>query len=206
VTGITTSLYGVFSGSKPVTTVELGYTEYISWGSWTQPLAMPTENENNLFLDNPNYYVAGTITSALPQTGTYDYAGPAQGTLYSTAGGTVMTGNFTANVNFSTAQITNYNMAVANGTNAASITGATINIIPGQPHFSINQTTGAWTLIVNGVGANGNVTNQQGSSGRLYGSFFGASAENMGAVWAMRNGANNAAGIAIGNFRTPAAP
>ncbi len=36
VTGIVTSVYGTFSGSKPVTTVELGYTEYMSWGSWTQ--------------------------------------------------------------------------------------------------------------------------------------------------------------------------
>ncbi len=56
--------------------------------------------------------------------------------------------------------------------------------------------------MVNGVGANGNVTAQ--GSGRLYGSFFGPNAENMGAVWAMRQGANNAAGIAIGNFRAPA--
>ncbi len=61
-----------------------------------------------------------------------------------------MTGNFTANVNFTTAQITNYNMAVANGANAASITGATIGINPGPPHFSAHSkyrnldTNGEW--------------------------------------------------------------
>jgi hypothetical protein len=205
VTGIATSVYGIFAGSKPVTTVELGYNEYMSWGSWTQPLAMTTDNETDLFLDNPNYYVGGTVTPSLPQTGTYDYSGPAQGTLYSTAGGTVMSGGFTANVNFITAQITDYNMAVANGANAASISipGA-IAINPGQPHFSANQNTGTWTLIVNGIGAEGNVSAQ--GSGRLYGSFFGPNAENMGAAWAMRQGANNAAGIAIGNFRQPTVP
>ncbi len=200
VTGIATSLYGTFSGSKPVTVVDLGFTEYMSWGSWTQPLAMTTNSVYDLFFDNPNYTVNGAVTATLPLTGTYDYAGPAYGTLFSTSGGLTMTGGFTANVNFNTAQITNYNMAVAGGTgpttSSASIIGAVINLVPGSPNFSAIQTNGTWTLVANTVGAAGNVT-----TGKLYGSFFGPTANNMGSAWGMTTGANNAAGIAIGNSK-----
>jgi hypothetical protein len=158
----------------------------------------------DLFLDNPNYYINGTITPTLPLTGTYDYAGPAYGTLFSTTGGTVMTGNCTASVNFSSAQITNYNMAVTNSTNVATISGAALTITSGSPHFSANQNNGSWTLMVNGQGAAGNVT--ANGSGRLSGSFFGPNAENMGAVWSMSTAAGKAAGIATGNFRSPTTP
>jgi hypothetical protein len=201
VTGITTSTSGIFSGSKPVTSVELGYTEYMSWGSWTQPLAMPASYD--LFLDNPNYYINGTITPTLPMTGYYDYSGPAQGTLYSAAGGTVMSGGFTANVNFTatTSQITNYHVYVANGTNAALIDVPSLSISnnPSQPHFSATQSTGTWTLTVSGAPS-------PASTGKLSGSFFGANAENMGAVWSMSTPSGKAAGIAVGNYRAPAVP
>ena len=194
VTGIVSS-FGVFSGSKPVTIVELGYTEYMSWGSWTQPLAMPTSSYD-LFLDNPNYYVAGTITPTLPLTGTYDYAGPAYGTLYSTTGGTVMNGVFTANVNFSTALITNYNMAVANGTNAAIITIPSLSISPGQPNFSATLSSATASMVISSYPVTVD-------TGKISGSFFGANAANMGSVWSMSGSGNSATGIAIGSSKTP---
>jgi len=182
-----------WTGSAQVVHEEIGSNAYMEWGSWTQPVAMVGteggETPHSYYYENKGYYVNGARTTNAQMallTGSATYSGNAYGTYWTSLTGTDMTGTFSADVNFGTKAISNFNMSVKDNpestTKIASITGASGSFAGSSSQFTITGGTASITC---------------GSTPQhiTYGSVYGPSGQAMGGVWAIQGGSAQAAGV-----------
>lgn len=172
---------------QPLQRTELGYNDYMEWGSWTQPNLMNAGGTDYRF-DNKGYYVWGDMTTndqmaALAAANLVaTYSGTAYGTMWSAGGGTDMTGTFGTTVNFHTGQLNNFGINVHGGGNTVTLTGGTGDFPGGSSQFQL--TGGTWSI-------NGGT----GDTGAASGSVYGAQAQAIGGAWQANGGGNHAAGM-----------
>lgn len=170
------------ASATPTKWTETGYNSYLTWGYWTQSTAF--FEVNNCSYNNKGYYVAGDVTTVMPTSISGTYSGIANGTVYSTGGGTDYSGTFSMNVAFAggAGSVSNFNLSIGSGNTArvysasGSITGNSFNV------------TGSGC-------ANG----MCGGSGSASGSFYGPNAEMTGGVWQATASPNYANGNFIGS-------
>lgn len=165
----------------PIETTELGSNAYLSWGHWTQPIAM-SDDVNRFYFNNRGYYLSGDYTlddqmnalSSSNMTGTYN--GKANGTYFTAEGDSTLSGAFRAKVDFATNTITDFDVSVEGCGHTATIFDATGTFSESSPlsEFVIDGTTGRWTI--DEIAAD-----YAEASGTLYGS----SAEAIGGIWGM---------------------
>ena len=173
---------------QPMQRTEIGYNAYMEWGSWTQPNLM-TYTTYNYFFNNKGYYVWGDMTTDVQMAAlaaanlVATYSGTAYGTVWSSGGGTDMTGTFGTTVNFHTGQLNNFGINVHGGGNTVTLTGGTGDFPGSSSQFQL--TGGTWSV-------NGGTTGQAGAAS---GSVYGAQAQAIGGAWQASGGGNYAAGI-----------
>ena len=105
--------------------------------------------------------------------------------------GTDMSGVFSAQVNFDSPSVTDFDMNAAGGGHSASITNAQGSFTGSSSFFVLNTGTGSWQ--VDGAGA---------STKDARGALYGEKAQGMGVLWNAGESAgssNGAWGICVGN-------
>ncbi len=181
---------GPLGTAYPITATELGHNSYMEWGYWTMTSAWTDPSTGQDFqVDNRAYYLFGLTTrdeviSGL--TGVVGYSGNAYGTFWralSNGGGILMNGNFNCQVDFTSGNVSGFNLAVSGGGYGASIIGAGGALNGGQ--FSLSG--GTWRL---STPAAGSITANQHSGA---GSFYGPNAEYVGGAWGMTDGRGHGA-------------
>jgi len=165
------------SVTTTATVIDSGLS-YLAFGRWAQSGTFSFGEK--AFVDS-GWWLQGLGTpeaSIATQTGSYSYSGAAHGTMYTSWGSPAeLTGAFSTEVNFDTARVEDFNLAVTgSGGRAASIAGAGGEI---AADGTFDLSGGAWTM------ANTNppvsVNHQEG-----HGRFFGPNAEEIGGDWAMK--------------------
>jgi hypothetical protein len=186
-----------WSGTKAVAFTIIGSNAYMEWGEWTQTNAMTTSN-GTYYFNNNGAYVWGTPTTDAEMndlrkipTGAGTYSGNAWGTYFTTGGGTSMTGTFSGTVNFTSNQVTNFNVNVSDGNSkSVSISSATGNFstTAGQKStFLIDSATGTWKINNTTLGTG---DTNKGASGTVYGN----TGQYIGGVWTVGKGSDLATG------------
>jgi len=171
-----------WTGSAQVQHIEIGSNAYMEWGSWTQPVAMlgqPGDPQHSYYYENKGYYVNGARTTDAQMallTGSATYSGSANGTYWTSTTGTDMTGSFSADVNFGTRAISNFNMSVENATagKSASITGASGSFTGNSSQFTI-------------TGGSVDISGGEGPTHKTYGAVYGPGGQAVGGVWAIKS-------------------
>jgi hypothetical protein len=171
--------------SSVISSTTIGENSYMEWGYAAVPGSFTVDNTSYAF-DNRTYWISGYNTPSLVTASVVaTYSGPAYGTYWTAAGGINMTGNFSSDVNFTSAKVTNFKLDVS-GTGAyASINGA-YGTIASDASLQIGQNTGTWNL--NGVTPDRTYLN---------GSLYGPSSDSMGGAWGMGNSTNNTGAVGI---------
>ncbi len=198
ITGLTHNGNTVDSG-LPATVEYWGYghDSFMVWGCWRQPYAM-TDTGSGIehYFDYRGYYFVGDHTTdaqmaALHSSlGLVTYSGQAWGKHYQQPAGTDMFGTFTAQVNFSSPAVTDFDMSVSGGGHSASIANATGSFSGNSSQFVIDTGSGSWH--VDGASAM-----YKDARGGLYGN----EAQKMGVIWVMKESSgspNNAWGMCVG--------
>jgi hypothetical protein len=159
----------------------------MSWGFWTRTEPMISNGEAEYLVDNRGYYIYGNNTSnadmssLASNTAWWQYSGGAEGTYWTDAGGTLMGGNFSSKVNFSTGEIKEFDLYVEGGVEVvhfAQVEGAS-GSFGETSHFSLSGGTAS-------IGAS-----ETGGVFQAYGSFYGSAAQSMGGVWNIEDTYNN---------------
>jgi len=176
---------------------EYGHDAYMIWGGWYQPNAMiDTGSGIEHYFDYRGYFFVGDYTTdcqmaALQSSlGTVTYSGAAWGKHYMQPEGTAMTGSFTADVNFTSPAVTDFDMSVSGGGHSASITNASGNFAGSASHFALNPGTGSWHV----DGASAMFKDARGG-------LFGDKAQKMGVIWTVKESPgspNTAWGMCVG--------
>jgi hypothetical protein len=179
-----------------------GWTEgysYVAAGLWAQPSGNPGP------LQSASAYSFGYETpgSAVPTTGTAQFAGTATGYVYKPINGsildTIVDGKANLSANFSSGQVSGsltqmqqWDGVPYNGPqgflpwNDVSLNA---NIAPGTNRFS--GSTAA-------TSAPGTAFSLAGSAtGHIVGAFYGPTAQNLGAVWSLSDGSGSALGTIV---------
>jgi hypothetical protein len=177
---------------------QYGHDSYMVWGGWRQPIAMiDTGTGIEHYFDYRGYYFVGDHTtdaqmSALHGSlGVVNYSGEAWGKHRLQPAGTDMSGSFTAQVNFNTPSITDFDMTVSGGGHSASISNAMGNFNGNSSQFVLDDASGSWH--VDGISA---------SLKDARGTLYGDQAQKMGVLWIIREGigtTNTAWGMCVGN-------
>ncbi|MFH2043995.1 MAG: FecR family protein [Pseudomonadota bacterium] len=188
-TNLATSYGDTISGNYPITSTERGHNAYMEWGDWTQPL--PMSGTYTYYVDNKGYYIVGDPTSATDMmtllhnaSGWWSYTGGAEGTYWTSTGGTDMTGTFDAKVNFMDGAIEEFNLSVSKDGFIASVENASGSLTTGSPEFQLSG--GAAQIDSTSMGFTAN------------GSFYGPAANSIGGAWAIEPisaGTDHATGI-----------
>lgn len=174
---------GTATGGIPVSVNmnELGYNSFLEWGYWLQNNLMQAGGANYYFENS--YYVRGDYTTnaqmqALNISGKYN--GNAYATYWAAPGGPLnkadMSGNFSADVNFSSKTLSNINISVSGNSHSASISGATASFTGGSSTF-VGNSDGHWKI--------DGVTAGSGTTKDLRGSFYGPNAKSIGGLFGM---------------------
>jgi hypothetical protein len=166
-----------WTGSQPVQFTKMGSNAYMEWGTWTQPTAM-TAGGVDYFFKRVGAYVWGDNTtdaqmaSLKNSSTTGTYSGTSWGT-YFTGGtsGVAMTGSFSANVNFASPAVSNFNVSMSGGSNSVAITNASGSFTGATSSFTISPTSGTWTI-----------NSSAAVDKSAYGSVYGSNGEAMGGV------------------------
>lgn len=182
ITSLQTST-GTATGGIPVSVNmnELGHNSFMEWGYWLQNNFMQAGGANYYFENS--YYVKGDYTTnaqmqALTISGKYN--GNAYATYWAAPGGHLnkadMSGNFSADVNFSSKTLSNINISVSGNSHSASISGATASFTGGSSTF-VGNSDGHWKI--------DGVTAGSGAAKKLKGSFYGPNAKAIGGLFGM---------------------
>ncbi|MBC8461422.1 MAG: CHAP domain-containing protein [Deltaproteobacteria bacterium] len=129
---------------------ELGNNSYATWGYWLQNSIMQAGGAN-YSVDNRGYYLTGDpttnaqMTNLMAHNNSGTYNGTANGTYWTNAGGTNMSGTFNANVNFASRSLSNINISISGGGHSASISGATATSSGSSSTF-IGNSDGQWKI------------------------------------------------------------
>ena len=174
-----------------VSHTELGHTDYTEWGIWTLDLPMTNGTSYN-FIDHKGWYVNGTNTTdaqmAALKAGSVTgiYSGVAYGTyvLKTLADSPVtLSGTFSANVDFASPQISNFNLNVTGGGKTVTVTGATGVFVGNTSQFVV-------------AGGNPTITGAGGATTHIsFGSVYGNTGQAVGGVWGVNSPAAAATGI-----------
>ncbi|MDQ5984959.1 MAG: hypothetical protein CSYNP_00657 [Syntrophus sp. SKADARSKE-3] len=168
---------GDLSTNQPLTSTILLSNSDMTWGYSTMSNSF-TVSGTSYGIDNRAYWIFGTSTPSMTGlSGTVSYSGYSYGTYWSSTGGVNMTGNFTTDVNLTSAAVSNFNMSVSGAAATASISNAG-GSIGSDAHFNLSG--GTWLL-------NGATPDQTSASGSLYGS----TASSIGGAWGMYNSTAN---------------
>jgi hypothetical protein len=178
-----------WTGSEPVSFTKISSNAYMEWGTWTQPTNMLINGTNYSF-KNKGAYVWGDVTTDAQMatlksnTTTGVYSGTAWGTMFGGNGaGTDMTGSFSAVVNFASPAVTNFNLSVANGSNAVAITNASGSFTGSTSHFTISPSSGNWTI-----------NSTSATDKAAYGSVYGTNGNAIGGPWTVGGAGVHAVG------------
>jgi len=180
ITSLQTST-GTATGGIPVSVSmnELGHNSFMEWGYWLQNNFMQAGGANYYFENS--YYVKGDYTTNAQMQALYisgKYNGNAYATYWAAPGGPLnkadMSGNFSADVNFSSKTLSNINISVSGNSHSASISSATASFTGGSSTF-VGNSDGHWKI--------DGVTAGSGTTKNLNGSFYGPNAKAIGGAF-----------------------
>jgi hypothetical protein len=193
--------YGGYSSgdlgtNNPITVVQLGSNNYLTWGYWYAPDLFNIDAYEYAVYHDSNirqgYHIFGPNPADIGTlSGTYTYTGDAYGSFYLSDISEAMTGTFNCTLNFGTTPtVSNFNLSVSGATYGASISGASGTLsTTGNNHINLDYTSGAWQL----VEPTGDPVSA--TYGDAKGSVYGANGEAVGGVWKMGTINYNATGI-----------
>lgn len=169
-----------------------GYS-YVAVGSWA------TRSGGSGPLQSNSFYSFGfeTPTSGIPTTGSAQFAGIASGNVFIPNNGTILStevdGKASVAVNFSSGQINGSltQMVQPNGQSAGGTlpwndVSLTANLTSGSNRFSGNTAASSAPGTSFSLAAS--------ATGHIDGALYGPSAQNLGAVWSLSDGAKSAIG------------
>jgi len=172
-----------------------GHDSFMIWGGWRQPYAMTGGGIEHYF-DYRGYFFVGDYTTdsqmaALQNSlGVVTYSGHVWAKHAQQPAGTDMSGSFTAQVDFSSPSITDFDMSASGGGHSASITDAHGDFTGNSSQFVINPSSGTWK-----------VDNVSALHKQARGGLYGDQGQKMGVIWAIKetSGSSNLAwGMCVG--------
>jgi hypothetical protein len=191
-----------WTGAEIMQITQIDFDSHMEWGYWEQPNAMSINNIDH-FIRNKGYYVWGDYTQNMPESGNYTYSGNAYGTYWTADGGVDMGpaedvaggtgGIFSADVNFSSGEVTNFELSVSGNDYSASISNGEGWIDNYTSKFQL----GSGTYSIN---------SNDDASGSAFGSFYGDDAADMGGVWQINNGSAHVTGSFVSTDKQGEAP
>jgi hypothetical protein len=177
-----------------------GHDAYMVWGTWTayyKPPMIDTDTGIEHSFDYRGYYFVGDHTTDNQMAalrsglGEVTYSGNAWGKHYQQPAGTAMEGSFTAQVDFSSPSVTDFDMSVSGGGHSASITDVQGGFTGSSSQFVLDTGTGSWHV-------DGAPAVYKDARGGLYGD----QAQKMGVIWSLKESSvhntNTAWGMCVG--------